>query len=91
MTVKEMDKMAAKYRKLRSMKEQIEAEMDMITDQLKAQMSETGTDTLTGKDWKAQWTFVNGTRLDTTALKKALPDLVEQYTRPNHYRRFTLA
>lgn len=90
-TTKELDKLAAEYRKLRAMKDEIEGRMDTIADALKAQMTETGTDTLTGKDWKATWTFVDGTKFDKAALKKALPELVNQYTRPNPYRRFTLA
>lgn len=48
-------------------------------------------DTLTGIDWKITWKAVTSNRLDTTALKKALPDVAAQYTKTTTARRFVLA
>ncbi len=54
-------------------------------------MDAAGTDTLLGTDWKITWKAVTSNRLDTAALKKALPDLAKQFTKTSTSRRFVLA
>ena len=54
-------------------------------------MSANELETLTGADWKITWKTVTSNRLDTTALKKALPDVAAQYTKTTTCRRFVLA
>lgn len=46
------------------------------------------TDELTAGEYKVTWKTVTSTRLDTTALKKALPDLVERFNKTTTARRF---
>ena len=53
-------------------------------------MTESNTDTLTGIDWKVTWKAVTSKRLDTTALKKALPDVAERFMKESVSKRFTL-
>ncbi len=52
------------------MAEELQAEIDGLTDSIKAEMTARKTDTLTGTDWKVTWKTVTSSRLDTTALKK---------------------
>lgn len=54
-------------------------------------MTESSTDTLTGIDWKVTWRAVTSKRLDTTALKKTLPDVAERFMKGSVSRRFALA
>ena len=51
-------------------------------------MTEQDKDTLTGIDWKITWKAVTSKRLDTTALKKALPDVAERFTKESTSKRF---
>ena len=86
-----MDKrqLTAKLRKLRKLEAQIEqakAEAEGIKDEIKAHMGDT--DELTVGEYKVTWKTVTSTRLDTTALKKALPDLVERFNKTTTTRRF---
>lgn len=91
MSIKEMDSKVKELRELRRMADELEAEIESITDTIKAEMTAQGVDTLAGADWKATWKNVTSSRLDTTALKKALPDLAAQFTKTTTTRRFCVA
>ena len=78
-------------RELRRMQEELAAEITSIEDEIKGVMSANELDALTGADWKITWKTVVSNRLDTTALKKALPDVAAQFTKQASYRRFVLA
>lgn len=49
------------------------------------------TDTLTGIDYKITWKSVTSSRFDSTAFKKAMPELAERFTRSTTSRRFVVA
>ena len=50
-----------------------------------------GVDTINGTDWKVTYKAVTSSRLDANALKKALPDLAQQFTKTTTARRFCIA
>ena len=78
-------------RELTRLKEELEAEITAAQDIIKAEMSAQQVDTLTGADYKVTWKEVISSRIDTTALKKALPELCEQYTKQTTTKRFCIA
>ena len=65
--------------------------IDGLKDQLKAAMQAAGTDTIIGAEHKASYKTVVSSRIDTAALKKALPDVAREYTRTTETKRFTFA
>lgn len=67
------------------------AMVEALKDQLKTYMQAAGVDTLAGAEHKAAYKAVTSSRLDTTALKRDLPDVARQYTRATETRRFTFA
>ena len=77
-------------RELRRMKEQLEAEITADEDRLKAHMNENGLYMIEAINAKITWNEVTSTRVDTTALKKAVPDLVERFTKTQTVRRFVV-
>lgn len=87
----ELDSKIKELRELKRMAEELQAEIDGITDTIKAEMTARNVDTLTGADWKATWKAVTSSRLDTAALKKALPQVAKQFTKTSTSRRFVLA
>ena len=91
MSTFELQNKVNEIRELRRMAEELDAEIAAIQDTIKAHMDATGTDELTGTDFKITWKTVTSSRLDTAALKKALPAIAEQYTRTTSSRRFVLA
>ena len=50
-----------------------------------------GVDTLVGAEHKATYKAVTSSRVDTTALKKDMPDVAARYTKTTETRRFTFA
>ena len=66
-------------------------EIDSITDSIKAHMDAEGVYTISGTDWKVTYKAVTSSRIDTSALKKALPDVVERFSKTSTARRFCIA
>ena len=91
MSVDMMDQKVQELRELRRMQEELAAEIEAIQDELKAHMDAHGMDTLLGFDWKVTWKSVTSNRLDSTALKKELPDIAARFMKQNTVRRFVLA
>lgn len=73
------------------MQEETAAMVESLKDQLKAQMQAAGVDTLAGDEHKATYKAVTSSRVDTTALKRDLPEIAAQYTKTTTARRFTFA
>lgn len=65
--------------------------VEALKDQLKAQMQAAGVDTLAGAEHKATYKAVTSSRVDTSALKKDLPEIAARYTKTTETRRFTFA
>mgnify|MGYP004493653867 FL=1 len=91
MLTKNLDSQIHELRELRRMADELAAAIDTIQDAIKAEMTAAGVDVLTGSDWKATWKSVTSSRIDTAALKKALPDLAAQFTKVSTVRRFSVA
>lgn len=91
MSVNEMDGKVKELRELRRMADELAAEIETIQDSIKKHMDAEGVDTINGTDWKVTYKAVTSSRLDTAALKKALPDLAQQFTRSTTSRRFCIA
>lgn len=91
MSINDMDSKIKELRELRHMADELTAEMESITDSIKRHMDAEGVDTLNGTDWKVTYKAVTSSRLDTTALKEALPDLTAQFTKTTTARRFCIA
>lgn len=78
-------------RELKRMQEELSAELEALTCEIKAHMDAEGVDTISGTDWKVTYKAVTSSRIDTGALKKALPDLAQQFTKTTTAKRFCIA
>ena len=78
-------------RELKRMQEELSAELEALTCEIKAHMDAEGVDTISGTDWKVTYKAVTSSRIDTSALKKALPVLAQQFTKTTTARRFCVA
>lgn len=88
------DELAAKVKQiqeLKRMQEELAAELETLTDEVKAEMTERNTSEMVVDCFKVRWTKVTTNRLDTTALKKELPEIAERYTKTTESRRFTIS
>lgn len=91
MTKQEIKAKVTEWKELKALAEELAAEMGAIEDELKAEMTAQNTEEMVIDIFKIRWTFITSTRLDTTALKKALPDIAERFTKTTQSRRFTIA
>lgn len=73
---------------LRRMQEELEAEIASLQDKVKEHMTASGVDTLMAGVWKVSYKAVTSSRFDSSAFKKAKPDLAAQYTKTTTTRRF---
>lgn len=91
MSINDMNSKIKELRELRRMADELAAEIETITDSIKAHMDADGVDTISGTDWKVTYKAVTASRIDTGALKKALPDLAAKFTKTTTARRFCIA
>ena len=91
MSIIEMDSKIKELWELRRMADELQAEIDSLQDTIKAEMTARDVDTLLGFDWKVTWKPVTSNRLDSTALKKELPDIAARFMKQTTARRFCVA
>lgn len=90
MSIKEMETTIRDWRELRRMQEELVAEMSALEDVIKAELATQGTDDLTVGEYRIRWTTYTSNRIDTTRLKKLMPEVAEQFTKTTEARRFTV-
>lgn len=91
MSEKNLQKKVQEIRELQRMAEELSAEIETIRDEIKAEMLERNVDEVITGEYKITWKSVVSNRLDTAALKKALPDVVERFTKQSESKRFCIA
>ena len=91
MSVNEMEMKVKELRELRSMADDLAAEISAIEDELKGHMKDNGMDELHGPTFKITWKEVTSSRLDGKALKATAPELYSRFTKVTTSRRFILA
>ena len=91
MSINEITTKARELKELKRMQEELAAEITAIEDEIKAEMTARETEELIAGEYKVRWVHVTSSRFDTTAFKKAMPALAEQYTKTTTTRRFTIA
>lgn len=89
--MKNIDTIMGELAQYTRLQEETAAIIDGLKDELKSIMQERNTDTLTGTEHKASYKAVVFSRIDTTAIKKDLPEVAAKYTRTTETRRFTFA
>ena len=89
MSINEMEAKARELRQLQALIEEAQAEAEAIKDALKAAMGDS--ESIQAGEYRITWKAVTSSRIDTTALKKALPDVAERFTKEATTRRFCVA
>ena len=90
MSMNELNTAARDLMSVRAMIAELEAEAEALTDKIKAVMVERGEEILTGDGWKASWKNVTSSRLDSKALKAAMPEIMDRFTKSTTTKRFIL-
>ena len=74
---------------LRKFAEELQNQMDAITDEIKAYMGED--ETMMAGSYKVTWKETVSRRVDTAALKKVLGDALDEYTKTITTRPFKVS
>ena len=85
----ELESKVRELRQLQALIEEATAEAEAIKDAIKAAMGDS--EELRAGEYKVTWKAVKSSRLDAAALKKALPEVAERFTRITTTRRFCVA
>ena len=91
MTTKEITKKIEDLKELEALIKEAEAEVEALKDELKAEMAMLNKDEMTAGRYTVRWTSVISNRLDSTAMKKAIPDVYNMYLKQTESRRFSIA
>lgn len=89
MSINEMERKARELRQLQALIDEATAEAEAIKDALKAALGEA--ESVQAGEYKITWKAVTSARIDTGALRKALPDVAAAFTRETTVRRFCIA
>lgn len=88
MSINEIKVKAAELKELKAMREELDAEIATIEDEIKREMGDK--ETLIAGCFKITWKAITSSRFDSTAFKKANPELAAQYTKTTTIRRFCI-
>lgn len=88
MSINEIKAKAAELKELKAMQEELAAEISAIEDEIKAAMGDQ--EQIIAGGYKIAWKTVTSSRFDSSAFKKANPELAAQYTKTTTTRRFTI-
>ncbi len=92
MTEKMIENRIKKLRDIEAQQKELETAAEAIRAELKADLEEKGLDELKTKNFILRWKeIIISSRLDSKALKAALPDVYGQFCRTSASRRFTIA
>ena len=89
MSITELEGKCRELRQIQALIEEAQAEAEAIKDAIKAAMGDS--EALRAGEYTVTWKPVKTARIDTTALKKALPDVAQAFTRETTVRRFQVA
>ena len=89
MSINEIEAKARELRQLQNLIEEAQAEAEALKDAIKAAMGDS--ESIQAGEYKITWKAVTSSRIDTTALKKAMPDVAERFTKETVTRRFVIS
>lgn len=90
MSIKDIESKARELQELKRMREELEAEIESIEDEIKAHMNSIETDEMIAGAFKITYKEVTISRFDSTAFKKANPDVADKYMKTTVTRRFNV-
>lgn len=90
MSTKELNTKVRDLKELQAMIDELEAEAEAITDAIKAEMQARGVNEMQADVFTVRWKEVSSSRIDTSALKKELPEVAARYTKVTTSKRFTI-
>ena len=89
MSIREIEAKAKELQELKRMREELDAEIASLEDQIKASMGDQ--EQVTAGAFRITWKAITSSRFDSSAFKKANPDLAAQFIKTSTVKRFSIA
>ena len=86
MSIKELEIKAQELQELKRLREELDAEIEAAQDAIKAAMGDQ--EAVTAGAFRISWKAVTSSRIDSKALKAALPEIAARFTVTSMTRRF---
>jgi len=71
--------------------EEARAEAEVLRDEIKVELTQRNAEEVTTGKYIVRWTSVLSQRFDSTAFKRAMPDVYKAFTKQVSSRRFTIS
>lgn len=91
MSINDLEAKVEALKEWENLADEAAKEIEALKDALKAELAARETEELQAGKYIIRWTSVLTQRFDSTAFKKALPDVYKAYIKQTASRRFTVA
>ena len=89
MSINELESKCRELRQLQALIDEAQAEAETIKDAIKAAMG--NSESMNAGEYKITWKSVTNSRIDTSALRRTLPEVAERFSKETTVRRFSVA
>ena len=89
MSIREIEAKAKELQELKRMREELDAEIATLEDAIKASMGDQ--EQVIAGAFRITWKSITSSRFDSSAFKKANPDLAAQFIKTSTVKRFSIA
>ena len=91
MSTTNINERVKELKELQRMSDELDAEIEAIKDELKAEMAARNTDEILTSEYKLRYKEVSSSRFDTTSFKNKYVDFYNQFVKVTTSKRFTIA
>ena len=87
---KEIEQKAKRLKTLKNKQEELQAEIDQIEADLKADLEHRGVEELHAGPFTVIWKMIHSSRFDTRTFREKYGKLYKEFTVPSDYRKFSV-
>ena len=91
MSTYDLDNKITKMQEYEALAEEAKAEAEALRDEIKAELTRRNAEEVTTEKYIVRWTSVLSQRFDSTAFKRAMPDVYKAFTKQVSSRRFSIS
>lgn len=91
MSTIDLESKIAKMQEWETLAEEAKAEAEALRDEIKAELTNRNAEEVTTGKYIIRWTSVLSQRFDSTAFKRAMPDVYKAFTKQVSSRRFSIS
>lgn len=91
MSTYDLENKITKMQEYEALAEEAKAEAEALRDEIKAELTRRNSEEVTTGKYIVRWTSVLSQRFDSTAFKRAMPDVYKAFTKQVNSRRFSVS